>query len=79
MTADLQLVVQRPGDGYAGAIDADTLFERIRFARRYCRAHGAANARQCAIHTLRSLLCPCAWNEECIVNAIESEMLRSSG
>lgn len=79
MTNHPELLAPRPGDGYAGAIDADTLLERIRFARRYCRAHGAGNARQCAIHTLRSLLCPCAWNQECIVNAIESEMLRSAG
>lgn len=30
---------------------------------------------RCAHAAIHAILCPCAWSEECIVNAIKSELL----
>lgn len=30
---------------------------------------------RCARAAVHAMLCPCAWNEDCIVNAVESELL----
>lgn len=65
----------RHPDGYAGVIPVDDLNELVRFARTACRQKGPVRMRRCANAVLRSLLCPCAWNEECVTNAIEQELV----
>lgn len=33
---------------------------------------------RCAQAAVHAMLCPCAWNEDCIVNAVESELLNGA-
>lgn len=64
----------RHPDGYAGVIPVDDLNELVYFARTVCRHKGPVRTRRCAHAVLRTLMCPCAWNEECVTRAIEQEL-----
>ncbi len=65
----------RHPDGYAGVIPVDDLNELAYFARTACRHNGPVRMRRCAHAVLRTLLCPCVWNEECVTGAIEQELV----
>lgn len=65
----------RHPDSYAGVIPADNLNELVYYAYTACRHKGPAQLRHCAHSVLQSLICPCAWNEECITHAIEQELI----
>lgn len=76
MISDQTTCPARHPDGYAAVIRADELDELAYFARTTCRHKGPARMRRCTHCVLRSLLCPCAWNELCITSAIEQELVR---
>lgn len=67
----------RHPDGYAGVIPADDLNELVHFAYATCRHKGQVRMQNCARSVLRSLLCPCAWTEDAITQAIEQELVRA--
>lgn len=69
----------RHPDGYAGVIPADDLNKLVRFAYTACRHEGPVQLRRCAHSVLRSLICPCAWNEDSITRAIEQELVCADG
>lgn len=68
----------RHPDGYAGVIPVDALNELVYFARTVCRHEGPVRMRRCAHAVLRTLMCPCAWNEECVTRTIEQELVVSA-
>lgn len=65
----------RHPDGYAGVISTEELRDYLRYALITCRHKDATRMHRCAHAAVHAMLCPCAWNEDCIVNAVKSELL----
>ena len=65
----------RHPDGYAGAISTEGLRDCRHYSLIACRHKDATRLHRCAHAAVLAMLCPCAWNEECIVNAVKTELL----
>lgn len=62
-------------DGYAEVVSIGQLRDWLRFSLITCRHKDATGMHRCARAAMQAILCPCAWNDECIVNAVQSELL----
>jgi hypothetical protein len=78
MTNNPGIQVPRHPDGYAEVISIEQLHDCLRYSLITCRHKDASRMHRCAHAAVHAMLCPCAWNEDCIVNAVESELLNGS-
>jgi len=67
--------IARHPDGYAEVVSIDQLDVWLRHALITCRHQDATRMHRCAHAAVHAILCPCAWNEECIVDAVKSDLL----
>lgn len=61
--------------GYTGVLSAEALRAWVTYSAGSCRQKQPARIRRCARTAMRALVCPCAWTEQCITDAVECELL----